>query len=87
VFAPGQGQAAGDPAQRVAGWRDDLQTLVDTIPKKHPNPFTIVSREKFAAAAKDLEARLDQLSDWQIYTEFKRLEALIGDAHTSWITA
>lgn len=65
-----------------AGWHDDLRTLVETLSTKHKNAFTKVSREQFEAAAKGLDARLDSLTDWQIYLEMKRLVAMVGDGHT-----
>jgi hypothetical protein len=68
---------------RVQGWREDLATLVRELPARHKDPFTVVSRAQFEAEAKGIDARLETLTDAQIYVELKRLVARIGDAHTN----
>lgn len=83
ISASGVAPRPAEQDKRLSGWREDLHALVETLPKKHKDPFTIVTREKFDAAAKDLDGRLDKLTDWQIYLEFKRLAAMIGDSHTT----
>ena len=66
-----------------AAWREDVHVLVQTLADKHVDAFTKVSREQFDAAVKDLDGRIDVLTDWQMYLECRRLVAMVGDAHTS----
>lgn len=66
----------------AAAWRADLHALADALATRHKDAFTQVSREQFSAAVNDLDARIGNLSDAQVVLEFKRLVAMVGDAHT-----
>lgn len=82
---PSTAPAATNPGASLSvdDWREDLHALVETLASKHKNAFTKVSREQFEAAASEIDTRLDALNDWQRYIEFKRLVAMVGDAHTN----
>jgi hypothetical protein len=77
---------AAAPAQnpaRESAWRQDIQFLADELPRRHPNPFTIVRRDQFEQAVAELQDRVPSLTDQQIAVGLARITALIGDAHTS----
>ncbi len=78
--SPVQANSASD---RVAGWREDLRLLAETLATRHKDAFTITSRERFDEAIRGLDSRLDGLTDQQTFYELKRLVALVGDAHTN----
>lgn len=75
----GQTQA---PALTVEQMKEDLDTLCDTLEKKHKNMYANVSKEEFLAAKTAVEDRLHTLSPAQFYFELKALVAMVGDAHT-----
>ena len=74
--------AAADAArdQRV---RQDLAYAADQIVAHHPNPFTRISRDEFAARRQAVSDAIPSLDDVAAYLRIKALVASIGDAHTS----
>ncbi len=63
-------------------WRADLHQLADTLPSKHPDPFTHTSREAWTDAVASLDADIPNLSPHQVAFSFLRLTASLGDSHT-----
>lgn len=63
-------------------WREDLQHLADTLPQRHPDPFTRVTREQWSQAVDALDAQIPTLSPHQIAFSLLRLTASVGDSHT-----
>jgi len=63
-------------------WRDDLAFLTRELPKRHPDPFAHTPKDKFEAAAADLDGKIDHLNADQVYIGLDQLANLIGDAHT-----
>jgi hypothetical protein len=63
-------------------WRDDLAFLTRELPKRHPDPFAHTPKDKFEAAAADLDGKIDHLNADQVYIGLDHLANLIGDAHT-----
>ena len=63
-------------------WREDLAYLVRELPKRHPDPFAHTSKDRFDAAAAELEHRIDHLDSDAVYIGLDHLANLIGDAHT-----
>jgi len=64
-------------------WQKDLRELQRQLIERHVDPFHTVSREEFAAAVDDLEARIPDLTQPEILVGFAQLVAKIGDGHTS----
>ena len=64
-------------------WLDDLDRLVDILEREHAAPFHRVSAERFEHEAGQVRAAIPALDAVSIALEFRRLGALIGDAHTS----
>lgn len=86
---PAQPAATGSaaPAEIVVPltpeqWREDLAFLVRTLPEKHVNPFTKVTKEAWLAEAAALESRIPSLAPHEIGVGFMRLVAALGDSHT-----
>ena len=65
-----------------AAWHEDLQYLAGELPRRHLNAFHSISREQFARAVADLDARIPQLQNSDIVVGLSRLTAMIGDGHT-----
>ena len=63
-------------------WREDLRFMAAELERRHANPFHTVSRERFAAAVADLDARIPLLERNEIIVGMMRLAAMVGDGHT-----
>lgn len=63
-------------------WRQDLAYFARELPKRHANAFHAITRERFDAAVKELDASIDTASDEAIVVGFSRITAMIGDGHT-----
>lgn len=63
-------------------WREDLQYLAAELPRRHANAFHAITREQFASAVADLDARIPKLQPNEIVVGLTRLTAMIGDGHT-----
>ena len=68
-------------------WIEDLDYLVEQLPKRHKNLYHTVSEVDFQAAAKQLREKIPQLSRHEIPVEFARIVAMVEDGHTElWLT-
>ena len=67
----------------VEAWRADLRVLADELPKRHINPFTKVSRQRFDEEVDRLNADAAGLTLDQFHVRLLQLVALVGDAHTT----
>jgi hypothetical protein len=76
------GAAPGALAYTAAQWQTDLQFLVSTLERMHPNLFFHVSAADFNAAVNELNQSIPQLSDAQIVVGMMKLVAMVGDEHT-----
>src|ERR1700687_902639 len=65
-----------------AAWREDLQYLAGELPRRHANAFHSVTREQFARAVAELDARIPELQNGDIVMGLSRIVAMIGDGHT-----
>lgn len=63
-------------------WREDLRFMAAEMERRHVNLFHTVSRERFAAALADLDARIPMLQRNQIIVGMMRIAAMVGDGHT-----
>ena len=64
-------------------WREDLRFMASEMEKRHRNLFHTVSRERFEAAVRSLDARIPSLARHQILVEMARIVAMVGDGHTN----
>lgn len=64
------------PADRVAGWRADLATLVTARESIHPDPWFNVPRDEYVAAVDAVAARVPELTDNELMVEATRLAAM-----------
>ncbi len=71
-------------AQDVAAWRADVDTLVVSLRRIHPNPHRVTQPSALDSAASALKARLPRLSAHAAALEMQRLLAMAGDGHTEW---
>lgn len=69
-------------AERIAGWRSDLELLVEQLPTRHKRAFHVADEATWRSTADQLAARLARLDDAQVTVELARLVAMLGDAHT-----
>lgn len=63
-------------------WQGDLAYLTAVLPRVHANAYHSVSRERFAAAARELRERIGDLPGPVARVELAGLVAMIGDGHT-----
>lgn len=71
------------PAELTADqWREDLRFMAAEMERRHSNLYHSVSREAFAAAVADLEARIPRLRRNEIIVGMMRIAAMVGDGHT-----
>ena len=64
-------------------WREDLRFMASEMEKRHRNLFHSVSRERFGAAVRSLDARIPSLARHRIIVEMARIAAMVGDGHTN----
>ena len=80
--APSLPPAASDASstapvdQRVAGWSEDLRSLVAVRERHHPDPWHGIGRELYVRAVEAVVARIGQLNDDQLMVEATRLAAM-----------
>jgi hypothetical protein len=60
----------------------DLTTIATEVPKKHPNPFRITTKEAFLADIEQLRGRAPRMQPHEVIVEMTRIVATIGDGHT-----
>jgi len=63
-------------------WRQDLAFLAEELSRRHPDAFHFTSRDRFDAAVRELDQKLDTLNADEIYVGMDRIVNLIGDGHT-----
>lgn len=76
------GNQSSDTADRVAGWRRDLDHLVSEARRQHAGPARPAHGRAFAAAAAELSRRIPELSDRRVAVEFQQLLAMLHDGHS-----
>jgi len=76
-------QTAPAPEVTAEQWRADLRVMAQEMERRHKNLYHTVSRERFAAAVSDLEARIPSLQRNQIIVGMMRIAAMVGDGHTN----
>lgn len=64
-------------------WRDDLRFMAREMERLHKNLYHSVSREAFAAAVAELDARIPALQRHEVIVGLMRLAAMVGDGHTN----
>lgn len=63
-------------------WAADIDYLAAELPKRHPNPFTVTSREAFNAQLASIKAQAADLSDIEIAIRLQQAVASLRDGHT-----
>jgi hypothetical protein len=66
----------------AAQWREDLRFMAAEMERRHKNLYHTVTREQFAAAIADLDARIPKLQRHEIIVGMMRIAAMVGDGHT-----
>ena len=64
-------------------WRADIQYLIEQLPKRHPNLYHKISKDKLYREFAALDARLESLAQYEIPIALAKIVAQIGDMHTS----
>lgn len=67
----------------TAQWRADLRFMAQEMERRHKNLYHTVSRERFAAAVADLDARIPTIQRNEIIVGMMRIAAMVGDGHTN----
>ena len=73
-------------AQDAGAWAADVDTLIASIRRIHPNPHRVFRPSAFDSVAAAVKARLPSLSPHAAALETQRLLAMVGDGHTEWGT-
>jgi len=66
----------------VVQWRADIDYLASELPKRHPNPFTVTSRETLLGLLNALKGDVPLLADVDIVQRLQMAVASLGDGHT-----
>ena len=69
-------------AERNRLLQADIAYFAKELPKRHKNPFTILSKEAFEEQTAALIAEVDRLPNEQVFARLAQIIASIGDAHT-----
>jgi hypothetical protein len=69
-------------AATLLNWNNDLTHLATEVPKLHPNPWHVTSRETYVAEIETLRKRAPELAPHEVIVEMTRIVALLGDGHT-----
>ena len=81
-----EGAAPAEPAAAAentsAARREDLAYLLETLGSAHPQIYAVNGREAFAAKRAEIEAGLENMSDFDFAIALSELVALVGDSHT-----
>lgn len=62
---------------------EDIMFFKQEFPKRHKNPFSIITKEEFNDLTDQLIDKIDKLSNKQVFVELNKIVASIGDAHTT----
>lgn len=76
------GLAPHEFADRVTGWRYDIDYLVAEAQRMHAGPERPAYQPEFLTAAADLKRRVATLSDGRMAVEIQRLLAMLHDGHS-----
>lgn len=66
------------PLSRDAGWRADIDALLEARERLHPDPWHGMARADWVAAADAVKARIPTLTDDEALTELVRLASMPG---------
>ncbi|HET9776413.1 MAG TPA: S41 family peptidase [Gemmatimonadaceae bacterium] len=67
----------------VRRWREDLAVLRKEMPAHHANLFHDMTPAQFDSALNSISARLPSLARHEVIVELQKLDALVGDGHSS----
>src|SRR4051794_19996105 len=81
--APAAAGSTSAAALSAEQWRTDLRFMAQQMERRHKNLYHTVSRERFAAEAAELDARIPTLQRNEIIVGMMRLAAMVGDGHTN----
>lgn len=81
---PGLGPAAAQSPP--SAWTADVEALLSTLRRVHPDPYRGHTPAEFDSAAARLERDLADLSPARAALELQRLLAMADDGHTGWTT-
>lgn len=70
-------------SQRAENWAADISYLKRNYKMYHPDPFYLCSEEEFNWKLDQLAAKVDDLSDSDIFFELSAIIAGMGDIHTA----
>jgi hypothetical protein len=63
-------------------WREDLAYLHERIQTTHKNPYHTTTKEALDSAVADLDARIPELTDFEISFGMQRIVASLRDGHS-----
>lgn len=69
--------------QRNANWVEDINQLEQELPLKHPNLFTVMTKEYFTSELERLRSDVPNLEDSQIAAKLYKTVCTAQDPHTS----
>ena len=70
------------PKSREDAWKEDIDYLVRTLERRHPNMYWKIDREVFSEAVAELKEDISELTDTEMYFRTRQLVALVRDSHT-----
>ena len=70
-------------AERNRLWAEDLEYFKNEFPKRHKNPFSVITKETFNQRMDTLIVKVDKLELHQILVALSEVIAAVGDAHSN----
>lgn len=67
---------------RKVKWIEDIEQLMQELPKRHLNLFHTVDKESFYKKIEDLKNSIDILDNYELQVEIGKIVASIKEAHT-----
>lgn len=83
VSSSAEGRPEREMSEREKNWREDFAFFKQRYLMKHTHPFYYVSEEEFDFQVEQLSQKVDRLSDLDVYFEFSKIVAGLGDNHTA----
>lgn len=69
--------------KRAQAWLHEINFLLDSLTKHHPDPYTQIGSVAFKREAEALKKRISNLTEEQRVVQTMQLVALLGDGHTT----
>lgn len=64
-------------------WSEDIAYFAEEFPKRHKNPFSVITEEAFEEKIAEITKSIDKRTNIELFVDINKIIASIGDAHSS----